>query len=93
MRKQELVQLHALCSQVRRYAENRYDLPEGAFDGYDRMDVPPVAIHRKKEAHEEALDRLLSDLESALATHADESPVASPAGKARTEEAVPERHG
>jgi hypothetical protein len=69
MRKQELVQLHALCSQVRRYVERRYDLPEGAFDRYDRADVLPMAIHRKKEVHEDALDRLLSDLRAALATH------------------------
>jgi hypothetical protein len=71
MRKQELVQLHALCSQVRRYVERRYDLPEGAFDRYDRADVPPMAIHRKKAVHEDALDRLLSDLRTAIATHSE----------------------
>lgn len=74
MRKQELVQLHALCSRVREYVERRYDLPDGAFERYDRTDVPPVAIYREKEAHEEALGRLLRDLDTALATHVEEPP-------------------
>jgi hypothetical protein len=51
MRKQELVQLHALCSTVRDYVERRDDLPDDAFERYDRLDVPPMAIDRTKEAH------------------------------------------
>lgn len=86
MRKQELVQLHALCMQVREYVERRYDLPDGAFERYDRTDVPPVAIYRKKEAHEEALGRLLRDLDAALATHVEE-PSDRPAGAVRRETA------
>lgn len=74
MRKQELVQLHALCSEVRGYVERRYDLPDDAFERYDQVDVPPVAIDRTKEVHEEALGQLLSDLAAALTTHDDESP-------------------
>jgi hypothetical protein len=73
MRKQELVQLHALCSTVRDYVERRDDLPDDAFERYDRLDVPPMAIDRTKEAHEEALDRLLPDLATALSTHVEGS--------------------
>jgi hypothetical protein len=78
MRKRELARLHALRSYVRRYAERRHDVPADAFDRYDRMEVPPAAIYRGKVAHEEARDRSLSDLRSALATHVDEGRIPRP---------------
>jgi hypothetical protein len=78
MRKQELVQLHALCSQVREYVERRYDVPPGAFERYERSEVSSVAIYRRKEAHEEALSRLLVDLAEVLAAHVDDPSGQSP---------------
>ena len=86
MRKRELVQLHALCSQIRERVERRYDIPDGAFERYDRTDVQPGAIYRGKEAHGEALERLLSDLRRVLAAHVEESsgPIRSGSGQSGT---------
>lgn len=91
MRKQELVQLHALRSQVRERVERRYDLPDGAFERYDRLGVPPTAIYRKKGAHEEALDRLLSDLTATLEAHVEEPSDGSPIGSTPTGDEIPGR--
>jgi hypothetical protein len=62
MRKQELVQLHALCDAIRSSFEQQQEVPSELFRAYDRDSVPPTAIHRNKQAHEEALHRLLDGL-------------------------------
>lgn len=62
MRKQELIQLHALCVVIRSHVEARHDVPPDAFRAYDEYGVPPTAIHRRKDAHWEALRRLLAGL-------------------------------
>lgn len=66
MRKQELVQLHALCDAVRTYLETRRDVPSEAFRAYDEDHVSPTALHRPKRAHQESLGRLLEGLVAAV---------------------------
>lgn len=62
MRKQALIHLHGLCVLLRSHFEEHRDLPPGAFESYDRLDVAPTGIHRRKDAHREAVTCLMSDL-------------------------------
>lgn len=59
MRKQELVQLHALCVLIRDHLEDQYTFSADAFQAYDEFGVSPAAIHRRKEIHETALFHIL----------------------------------
>jgi hypothetical protein len=66
MRKQELVQLHALYVVVRARFEEHRDVPPEAFRSYEDYDVTPTAIHRNKRAHKEAIDRLFDGLSAVI---------------------------
>lgn len=69
MRKQELVHLHGLLVVIRGHLAEREDveIPAGAFDVYDSYGVEPTAISERKDAHKEAVDRLLAGLHTTLA--------------------------
>lgn len=66
MRKQGLVHLHALCAQLRTHVEERAEVPDGAFDRYEELDVSPSAIYRRKESHRRAVQRLADDVSTAV---------------------------
>lgn len=59
MRKQELVQMHALCVLIRDHFEEEHGVPTDVFHDYDEYGVTPAAIHRRKDIHKNALFRLL----------------------------------
>ena len=62
MRKQELVQLHALCVVVHDHLDDRHECAARPFDRYREYGVSPTSIHRRKGRHKEALFRLLDGL-------------------------------
>jgi len=62
MRKQELIQLHALCVVMRSRVEDRHDIPPDSFRSYEEYGVTPSEVYRRKELHREALFRLLDIL-------------------------------
>lgn len=66
MRKQELVQLHALCVLIRHHLEGQYKFSADAFHAYDEYGVSPAAIHRRKEIHETALFHILDGFNGVL---------------------------
>lgn len=65
MRKQELVHLHGLTVELRRYLEERSELPVESFVA-EEGGAGPMAIHRRKEAHEVAVRRALTDIVGAI---------------------------
>lgn len=69
MRKQELIHLHALCVELRRYFEDHHDLSSDPFQSYEEFGVSPLAVHHRKQFHEEALFRLLIGLATFIDAH------------------------
>ena len=67
MKKRELVHFHALLGRIRWFAEERGDLPPGALEEYDALDVAPTAVYRSKRVHEEAVVTLTESLARAVA--------------------------
>lgn len=66
MRKDEYLHLHALFVELRRYLQEIGEVPDDAFAAYEAYGVDPVAIHRRKEAHHEALQLLLDGMGTTL---------------------------
>lgn len=66
MRQQELIHLHNLLIQIRWYIEAAEDVPVDAFDAYDSYAVSPIAVHRRKDDHQDALFLLLDGLHAAI---------------------------
>jgi len=65
MKKEELIHLHMLLAQLKRYCEeNNLDCD---FSEYNEMDISPFQVHRSKEDHKQAIFRLVAEL-SSLAT-------------------------
>lgn len=54
MRKQSLIHLHHLTIELRSWLAESHDI-DGQFDPYDAEGVSPYEIHRRKAAHEEAV--------------------------------------
>jgi hypothetical protein len=65
MRKQELVHLHALGVACRRQVDA--DAAPAAFEAYEDLGVSPTSIHRRKDAHREAILRLFAGVAVACA--------------------------
>lgn len=64
MKKRELIFLHSLLDEVRRFLDARWGLPDEAFADYEALGVGPASIHRTKDEHLEAvlcLARALAD--------------------------------
>jgi hypothetical protein len=87
MRKRELVHFHALLDRVRRFTDERDDLPSGAAEPYDELDVAPTAVYRSKQSHEDAVVTLTESLADAL------GPATEGAGDADGAEQGVEEHG
>ena len=78
MKKQELIHLHGLLSEVRTRFEIQSD---SAFDfpGYDEQNTRPTSIHHSKNDHREAVLKLgdelttgmMSETTETVAPHAD----------------------
>lgn len=66
MRKQESVHLHALLVAVADNLEERPDVPSPALASYRDVDLGPSAIHRSKDAHEDALLVLAAAIDRSL---------------------------
>ncbi|RCV63195.1 hypothetical protein C5S53_15215 [Methanophagales archaeon] len=65
MKKEELIHLHMLLAQLKRYCEEN-DL-NCDFSKYNEMDISPFQVHRSKEDHKQAIFLLVAEL-SSLAT-------------------------
>ena len=70
MHKDELLQLHSLLCQVKRFFEAADLDTEGVFDDYDALEVSPQHIHKSKTDHKRAVFMLGKGL-SGLVMHDD----------------------
>ncbi|MCU4926719.1 UPF0058 family protein [Halobacteria archaeon AArc-dxtr1] len=66
MRKQELIQMHMLATEIGVFISERETIPPAAFEEYDQNGVSPTAIHHSKTAHEESLQLLLNAIHESL---------------------------
>lgn len=65
MKKEELVYLHMLLAQFKKYCEtNGLD---GTFRGYSALNITPFQVHRSKEDHKQAIFVLGAELASIVA--------------------------
>ena len=77
MRKQELIHLHGLLSEVTSQCDQWS--PDGiALDEYETLGVRPTSIHRSKTDHKDAVFALVDDLTDEL-TDGTETPVSAAA--------------
>jgi hypothetical protein len=65
MRKQALVHLHALCTLLREYLQNREEFSEEAIDP-GSVPTSPAAIHRPKDEHRRAVEALATEVATAV---------------------------
>jgi hypothetical protein len=62
MKKEELVHLHMLLAQLKRYCEDN-DL-DCDFSEYNELEISPFQVHRSKEDHKQAIFILVAELAS-----------------------------
>ncbi len=55
MHKDELLELHEQMVTIMEYFKEQDDVPTGAFDGYDQLDVDPSHVHKSKSEHKHAV--------------------------------------
>jgi len=67
MKKEEVVHLHALLAQLKKFFE--HDGFDCDFSKYHELNISPFQIHRSKDEHEQALFVLLTALVSMTAKH------------------------
>jgi hypothetical protein len=53
MKKEELIHLHVLLAQIKRYCEENELGCD--FSEYDELDISPFQVHRSKEDHKQAI--------------------------------------
>lgn len=75
MRKQELIHLHALLTEIRDDLEERTNESAIAFEAYEHNAVQPTAIFARKGAHLDAIWQLLDGFDETLGG-AEDSPSA-----------------
>lgn len=68
MQKTELLHLHSLFRQLKRYLEREKHI-DGTFERYESVDVRPSHAHKSKEPHREAVFALASDITDELAVN------------------------
>jgi len=67
MKKDEVVHLHMLLAQLKKFCEqNGLDCD---FSKYQELDISPFQIHRSKDEHKQAVFVLLTALVSMTAKH------------------------
>ncbi len=59
MKKQELIHIHALLFEVGEYVKREGEPPVDPFETYEEQSTRPQHIHRGKDAHTAAINRLL----------------------------------
>jgi len=65
MKKEELIHLHLLLAQFKKYCEEQgFDCD---FTRYQELGISPIEIHRSKEEHKQAIFVLATDLASMAA--------------------------
>ena len=69
MHKDELLRLHDQLVTIKEYFAQRDDVPEGAFEAYDRLDVRPSHVHKSKSEHKHAVFVLGEALADAMSDH------------------------
>jgi len=62
MKKEELIHLHMLLAQLKRYCEEN-DL-DCDFSEYNELDISPFQVHRSKEDHKQAIFVLVAEFAS-----------------------------
>lgn len=60
MKKQELIQLHGLMNEISTHLTKEENIPTGvdsddAREAYNGLNISPVAIHRSKDDHKDAI--------------------------------------
>lgn len=64
MHKEELIQLHTMMAQMKKYFEESG--PEANFDSYRNLGISPVHVHRSKAEHKHAIFVLCSEIASLI---------------------------
>ncbi|MDY6817769.1 MAG: UPF0058 family protein [Halobacteriales archaeon] len=71
MKKRELLHLHGLLAELRRYLEDEELVPDHAFEQYDDRAVSPLGVQERKEKHRIAVlllrDGLAETVEESVA--------------------------
>nr|AAU84355.1 hypothetical protein GZ9D8_24 [uncultured archaeon GZfos9D8] len=62
MKKEELVHLHLLLAQLKKYCEETG--LDCDFTKYNELDISPFQVHRSKEEHKQAVFVLVTELAS-----------------------------
>lgn len=62
MKKDELVHLHMLLAQFKKYCEESG--LKGDFSKYDELGISPFQVHRSKDEHKQAIFVLVTELAS-----------------------------
>lgn len=65
MKKEELVHLHMLLAQFKKYCEE--NCLNADFSKYNELGISPFQVHRSKEEHKQAIFVLLTELASLTA--------------------------
>ena len=65
MRKEELVHLHMLLAQMKKFCEEKG--LDCDFSKYDDLHISPIQVHRSKEEHKQAIFVLGTELASMAA--------------------------
>ncbi|MDY6775554.1 UPF0058 family protein [Halorutilales archaeon Cl-col2-1] len=55
MHKDELIHLHSLMVEVRKYFEENENVEGNPFEDYDSLGTSPVHIHKSKSEHKHAI--------------------------------------
>ncbi|MFH5802274.1 UPF0058 family protein [Haladaptatus sp. CMAA 1911] len=77
MKKQELIHLHGLLSEVRTRFEEKTD---SAYNntGYDEQNTRPTSIHHSKSDHKEAVLELANELTTNMTSEETETETVAP---------------
>ncbi|HDS45205.1 MAG TPA: metal-binding protein [Methanomicrobia archaeon] len=67
MKKEEVIQLHVLMAQVKKFCE-QHGL-DCEFSTYRELNISPFQVHRSKDEHKQAVFVLLTALVSMTAKH------------------------
>lgn len=55
MHKDELIHLHSLLVEIKKYFEEQEDVEEDLFEDYESLGTSPVHIHKSKSEHKHAI--------------------------------------
>lgn len=75
MKRQELIQIHALLYVVRDHLKNNENVPSDAFEKYDSQPIHPSHVHRSKVAHKNGINLILTGIECTLRSNSPPEPV------------------